>query len=55
MMASIDASNIWGLLAGPIAVLVCYGPAIFMWLMREATSGKDIQRENDPHSPPGPG
>ena len=34
MLASLDA-NIWGFLAMPVGVLLCFGPGLFVWLKAE--------------------
>jgi hypothetical protein len=38
MTAVID-TNIWGFLAMPIGVLLCFGPALFVWIKNEYFSG----------------
>jgi len=34
MISSVD-TNIWGFLAVPIGVLLCFGPALFVWIKNE--------------------
>jgi hypothetical protein len=34
MIASVD-TNIWGFLAVPVGVALCFGPALFVWLKLE--------------------
>jgi hypothetical protein len=43
MIASID-TNIWGFLAVPTGVFVCFGPALFVWVKNEYFS-------RPPHEP----
>jgi hypothetical protein len=44
MIALID-SNIWGFLAVPVGVLVCFGPALFVWVREEyGPSSRDNDR-----------
>jgi hypothetical protein len=31
----LDNSNIWGFLAVPVGVVVCFGPALVVWLKEE--------------------
>jgi hypothetical protein len=38
MIASVD-SNIWGFLAVPVGLLLCFGPALFVWIKKEYFSG----------------
>ena len=38
MLDSID-TNIWGFLAVPVGVVVCFGPALIVWLKQEYFSG----------------
>jgi hypothetical protein len=44
MLIAVD-TNIWGFLAVPVGVLVCFGPALVFWIIREYFSGppKDSQ------------
>ena len=34
MMAFVD-SNIWGFLAMPVGVIICFGPGLVVWLIAE--------------------
>ena len=34
-MLGLDDSNIWGFLAVPVGVAVCFGPALFVWIKEE--------------------
>lgn len=34
-MLGLDDSNIWGFLAVPVGVAVCFGPALFVWIREE--------------------
>jgi len=37
MIAAVD-TNIWGFLAVPVGVLLCFGPALFVWIKNEYIS-----------------
>jgi len=45
MMAFVD-TNIWGFLAVPAGVVVCFGPALFVWLRAELQSRPPEKRED---------
>jgi hypothetical protein len=45
MMASMN-SNIWGLIAMPLGVLLCFGPALFAWVKAECQSEPPDNRRN---------
>lgn len=32
-------SNYWGVLALPVGLVFCFGPALFVWVILEARSG----------------
>jgi len=34
-MLGLDDSNIWGFLAVPVGVAVCFGPALLAWIKEE--------------------
>jgi hypothetical protein len=36
MIALMDA-NIWGFLAVPVGVLICFGPALAVWIRKECS------------------
>lgn len=45
MMAVID-SNIWGFLAMPLGVVLCFGPGLVVWVKEEYfTKSPDEQRD----------
>jgi hypothetical protein len=46
MIALID-SNIWGFLAIPVGLLVCFGPALLVWLKAECSSSAPEDRRGD--------
>jgi len=39
-------SNIWGLLAMPLGVLLCFGPALFAWVKAECQSDPPEKRRD---------
>ena len=34
-MLGLDDSNIWGFLAVPVGVTICFGPALLAWIKEE--------------------
>lgn len=46
-MISFFDSNIWGFLAVPLGVVVCFGPALILWLKAEYGKQED---PGDDHS-----
>jgi hypothetical protein len=48
MIAVVD-SNVWGFLAVPVGVVVCLGPALWVWIAREyfAPPGQPRDRDSD--------
>ena len=43
MTAAID-TNIWGFLAVPVGVVLCFGPALFVWIRSEYFSDSPDDR-----------
>jgi hypothetical protein len=47
--------NFWGEIAVPVGLLICFGPALFIWFMAELKAPKEKQtvetkpRENPRH------
>ncbi len=39
-----EVSNIWGILAVPVGVVICFGPAVLVWLITE----KRRERHEEP-------
>jgi hypothetical protein len=46
MIALMD-SNIWGFLAVPVGVVVCFGPALLVWLKEEYLGSSPEDRQGD--------
>jgi hypothetical protein len=46
MTAWID-SNIWGFLAMPVGVAVCFGPVLLVWLKKEYFASPPEDRQGD--------
>lgn len=44
MMAAID-SNVWDLLTMPLGVLICFGPALAVWVRAELRTPKSEKRK----------
>ena len=44
MFALLDA-NIWGFLAMPLGVLLCFGPGLFVWLKAELETRQAQKRD----------
>jgi hypothetical protein len=47
MMAALD-SNIWGFIAMPLGLLLCFGPGLFVWLKAELETPPPEKREDHP-------
>jgi hypothetical protein len=45
MMAALD-SNVWGFLAMPLGILLCFGPGLFVWLKAELETPPPEKRED---------
>jgi hypothetical protein len=46
-MLGLDDSNIWGFLTVPVGVLVCFGPALLMWIKEEYFAKPPDQKGSD--------
>jgi hypothetical protein len=44
MFAMMDA-NIWGLLAVPVGVAICFGPALVAWVLLELNSSSETSQK----------
>jgi hypothetical protein len=45
MIASVD-TNIWGFIAMPLGVVVCFGPALAVWIKKEYFSGPPSDQDH---------
>ena len=46
LMNSLLDSNIWGFLAMPVGVVLCFGPGLFVWLKAELETDRIDKRED---------
>jgi hypothetical protein len=44
----IDKVNVWGFLAVPVGVLICFGPGLFVWLKEEFKTSSSEKLEKPP-------
>jgi len=44
----IDKVNVWGFLAVPLGVLICFGPGLFVWLKEEYKTSPSEKHEEPP-------
>jgi hypothetical protein len=47
----IDKVNVWGFLAVPLGILICFGPGLFVWLKEEFKTRPVEEREDKPGKP----
>jgi hypothetical protein len=47
-MLGLNDSNVWGFLAIPVGLALCFGPPLLLWIRRECSSKADPKDDKRP-------